>query len=57
MVGFRLRPGAIPHDLEAITSRLVPELQRRNAFRTRYEEGTLRARFGLQRPVNRYATV
>ena len=57
MAGYRLRPGAIPHDLEAVTRRLVPELQRRNAFRTRYEEGTLRARFGLQRPVNRYATV
>lgn len=57
IAGYRLRPGAIPHDLEAITGRLVPELQRRHAFRTRYEEGTLRARFGLERPANRYATV
>jgi hypothetical protein len=32
--GFRLRPGAIPGDLEAITRELVPELQRRGAFRT-----------------------
>ena len=32
--GFRLRPGAIPDDLEAITRGLVPELQRRGAFRT-----------------------
>ena len=31
--GFRLRPGAIPDDLEAITRELVPELQRRGAFR------------------------
>ncbi|MFF1799346.1 LLM class flavin-dependent oxidoreductase, partial [Kitasatospora sp. NPDC058263] len=27
--GFRLRPAALPHDLEAITRALVPELQRR----------------------------
>ena len=52
--GFRLRPGAIPHDLEAITRQLVPELQRRNAFRTAYEPGTLRDRLGLSRPANRY---
>jgi alkanesulfonate monooxygenase SsuD/methylene tetrahydromethanopterin reductase-like flavin-dependent oxidoreductase (luciferase family) len=52
--GFRLRPGTIPHDLEAITRRLVPELQRRGAFRTAYEPGTLRDRLGLTRPANRY---
>jgi alkanesulfonate monooxygenase SsuD/methylene tetrahydromethanopterin reductase-like flavin-dependent oxidoreductase (luciferase family) len=54
--GFRLRPGAIPHDLRAITRALVPELQRRGLFRTAYEEGTLRSRLGLARPVNRYAS-
>ena len=32
--GFRLRPGGIPADLEAITRALVPELQRRGVFRT-----------------------
>jgi alkanesulfonate monooxygenase SsuD/methylene tetrahydromethanopterin reductase-like flavin-dependent oxidoreductase (luciferase family) len=53
--GFRLRPGAIPRDLHAITSRLVPELQRRDAFRNSYESGTLRGLLGLRRPVNRYA--
>ena len=53
--GFRLRPAAIPHDLTAITRRLVPELQRRGAFRTAYDEETLRGRFGLARPANRYA--
>jgi alkanesulfonate monooxygenase SsuD/methylene tetrahydromethanopterin reductase-like flavin-dependent oxidoreductase (luciferase family) len=54
--GFRLRPAAIPQDLHAITSRLVPELQRRGAFRNSYEAGTLRGLLGLSRPSNRYAT-
>ncbi len=31
LTGFRLRPGALPHDLTAITRGLVPELQRRGA--------------------------
>jgi len=55
--GFRLRPGAIPHDLEAITRDLVPELQRRGIFRTSYEASTLRSLLGLPRPTNRYAAV
>ena len=54
--GFRLRPGAIPHDLHAITRGLVPELQRRGAFRNSYESPTLRGLLGLGRPANRYAT-
>jgi alkanesulfonate monooxygenase SsuD/methylene tetrahydromethanopterin reductase-like flavin-dependent oxidoreductase (luciferase family) len=52
--GFRLRPGAIPADLEAITRTLVPELHRRGVFRTSYEAGTLRGLLGLGRPLNRY---
>ena len=56
LTGFRLRPGAIPADLEAITRQLVPELQRRGAFRTSYEADTLRGLLGLARPANRYAT-
>jgi hypothetical protein len=61
LTGFRLRPGALPHDLSAVTRGLVPELQRRGAFRTGYEAGagagTLRGLLGLPRPANRYATV
>jgi alkanesulfonate monooxygenase SsuD/methylene tetrahydromethanopterin reductase-like flavin-dependent oxidoreductase (luciferase family) len=53
--GFRLRPGAIPEDLHAIGRLLVPELQRRAAFRTGYEASTLRGLLGLPRPANRYA--
>jgi alkanesulfonate monooxygenase SsuD/methylene tetrahydromethanopterin reductase-like flavin-dependent oxidoreductase (luciferase family) len=55
LTGFRLRPGAIPDDLEAITRELVPELQRRGAFRRGYEASTLRGLLGLGRPANRYA--
>ncbi|MFI6493402.1 LLM class flavin-dependent oxidoreductase [Streptomyces sp. NPDC050564] len=53
--GFRLRPAVIGHDLPAITRGLVPELQRRGAFRETYEADTLRGLLGLARPANRYA--
>ncbi|WP_055491277.1 LLM class flavin-dependent oxidoreductase [Streptomyces sp. TP-A0356] len=55
--GFRLRPAVAGHDLPRITRGLVPELQRRGAFRTAYEAGTLRGLLGLARPANRYAPV
>ncbi|MFI8519228.1 LLM class flavin-dependent oxidoreductase [Streptomyces sp. NPDC085481] len=53
--GYRLRPAALPHDLNAITRALVPELQRRGAFRTTYASTTLRGQLGLERPASRYA--
>ncbi|WP_314175122.1 LLM class flavin-dependent oxidoreductase [Streptomyces winkii] len=53
--GFRLRPAVLGHDLPAITDGLVPELQRRGAFRRSYEAGTLRGLLGLARPANRYS--
>lgn len=56
ITGFRLLPGELPRDLEAITGELVPELQRRGVFRTEYAPGTLRDRLGLARPANRYAS-
>jgi len=56
LAGFRLRPGALPHDLTQITEKLVPELQRRGLFRTAYEADTLRGLLGLGHPANRYAT-
>ncbi|GAA0471493.1 FMNH2-utilizing oxygenase [Paractinoplanes deccanensis] len=54
ITGFRLRPGRLPADLEAITRGLVPELQARGAFRRDYEATTLRGLLGLPRPANRY---
>ncbi len=59
LAGFRLRPAALPHDLAQVTGALVPELQRRGAFRAAYPEGgwaaTLRGLLGLSRPANRYS--
>ena len=55
--GFRLRPAALPDDLLVICEQLIPELQGRSLFRAGYETGTLRARFGLGRPANRYGSV
>jgi alkanesulfonate monooxygenase SsuD/methylene tetrahydromethanopterin reductase-like flavin-dependent oxidoreductase (luciferase family) len=55
ITGFRLRPAVLGHDLPAVTRGLVPELQRRGAFRRAYEAGTLRGLLGLARPANRYA--
>jgi alkanesulfonate monooxygenase SsuD/methylene tetrahydromethanopterin reductase-like flavin-dependent oxidoreductase (luciferase family) len=59
LTGFRLRPAALPHDLAAIVSGLVPELQRRGAFRTGYPgagwAASLRGLLGLSRPASRYS--
>ncbi|MGY0537910.1 LLM class flavin-dependent oxidoreductase [Nocardioides sp. YJ-D4] len=54
--GFRLRPAVLPDDLEQITRRLVPELQRRGRFHDAYDGATLRGALGLPRPISRYAT-
>jgi hypothetical protein len=51
----RLLPAAIPHDLQAITRGLVPELQSRGLHARSYGAGTLRERWGLGRPPSRYA--
>ncbi|MEV4110110.1 LLM class flavin-dependent oxidoreductase [Nonomuraea sp. NPDC049695] len=53
--GFRLRPGAVPYDLERITRELTAELRGRGAFRHEYEASTLRGLLDLPRPVSRYA--
>jgi alkanesulfonate monooxygenase SsuD/methylene tetrahydromethanopterin reductase-like flavin-dependent oxidoreductase (luciferase family) len=53
--GFRLRPATVPHDLTQVTRGLVPELQRRGAFRQAYEASTLRGLLGLTRPASRHA--
>jgi alkanesulfonate monooxygenase SsuD/methylene tetrahydromethanopterin reductase-like flavin-dependent oxidoreductase (luciferase family) len=54
--GFRLRPGVLPRDLDAIVEGLVPALQARDARASTYAPGTLRDRLGLPVAVNRYAT-
>ncbi|MCZ0912209.1 LLM class flavin-dependent oxidoreductase [Gordonia amicalis] len=54
--GVRLHPAVLPDDLHSITRELVPELQRRNLFRSSYDDRNLRDRFGLARPRNRFTT-
>ena len=53
--GFRLRPGGLARDLDLIGIDLVPLLRRRSLFPTRARLGSLRDRFGWDRPANRYA--
>ena len=55
LTGFRLRPGVLGDDLEAITRGLVPLLRSRGVFRREYEASSLRGLLGLPRPANRYA--
>jgi alkanesulfonate monooxygenase SsuD/methylene tetrahydromethanopterin reductase-like flavin-dependent oxidoreductase (luciferase family) len=54
--GFRLWPATLPYDLATITRLLVPALRRRRARVESPPAGSLRARLGLPRPANRYAT-
>jgi alkanesulfonate monooxygenase SsuD/methylene tetrahydromethanopterin reductase-like flavin-dependent oxidoreductase (luciferase family) len=54
--GFRLRPGTIPGDFDAITHEVVAELADRSLRPPSYQESTLRARLGLPRPENRYVS-
>jgi len=51
--GVRLRPAALPYDLEAITRLLVPVLRDRGVFQP--GAGSLRERLGLPKAVNRYS--
>lgn len=53
--GFNIMPGWLPGGLADFVDLVVPELQRRGRFRTRYQGNTLRERMGLPQPVSRYA--
>ncbi|MEO6123226.1 MAG: LLM class flavin-dependent oxidoreductase [Ilumatobacteraceae bacterium] len=55
--GFFIRPAVLPTTLQAIVDDVVPLLQRHGTFRTTYEAETLRGRFGMDKPTNRYVTV
>lgn len=48
--GFILVPHLTPGGLDEFVDRVVPLLQERGAFRTRYEGRTLREHLGLSRP-------
>ncbi len=49
--GFVLAATHFPGAFEDVVRMVVPELQRRGLFRTRYEADTLRGHLGLERPT------
>lgn len=49
--GFNVMAPHLPGGLEAFVDHVVPVLQERGLFRTEYETGTLRDRYGLPRPA------
>lgn len=54
--GFNIMFPFLPQGLDDFVNRVVPELQRRGLFRTRYTGTTLREHLGLPRIPNRYFT-
>ena len=48
--GFNLIPSLFPDEFEAFVNMVVPELQSRSVFRTKYEGTTLRELLGIQSP-------
>ncbi|HMM76516.1 MAG TPA: LLM class flavin-dependent oxidoreductase [Gammaproteobacteria bacterium] len=54
--GFNIMFPFLPQGLDDFVERVVPELQRRNLFRRRYEGTTLREHLGLPRIPNRHFT-
>lgn len=53
--GFRLRPGDVPHDFQAIVSEVSSLTREARPQAGAVGAGTLRARLGLEHPSNRYA--
>jgi FMN-dependent oxidoreductase (nitrilotriacetate monooxygenase family) len=54
--GFNMIPPLYPNSLDDFVHLVVPEMQKRGLFRTRYEGRTLRENLGLAHPPSRYAT-
>jgi alkanesulfonate monooxygenase SsuD/methylene tetrahydromethanopterin reductase-like flavin-dependent oxidoreductase (luciferase family) len=52
--GFNILPSVLPASLNDFVDLVIPELQRRDLFRTEYQGSTLRDNLGLKRPVSRY---
>lgn len=53
--GFNIMGPILPDGLSDFVTLVVPELQKRGLFRTRYEGTTLRENLGLARPANSHA--
>ena len=52
--GFNYMAPIFPSQLDEFVATVIPELQRRGFFRTRYEANTLRGNLGLPRRESRY---
>jgi alkanesulfonate monooxygenase len=52
--GFNIMFPTVPAGLDEFVDMVVPELQRRGIFRTKYEGVTLRENLGLPRVGNRF---
>jgi hypothetical protein len=50
--GFNIMPPCLPGSLDDFVNLVIPELQRRDLFRTEYEGTTLRENLGLAHPAN-----
>ncbi len=50
--GFNILPSDMPGAVTMLTTKLVPELQRRGLFQTEYAGKTLRENLGLRRPAD-----
>ncbi|HEY0440168.1 MAG TPA: LLM class flavin-dependent oxidoreductase [Xanthobacteraceae bacterium] len=53
--GFIIQASYLPGGFDDFATLVVPELQRRGLFRSKYEGRTLRQHLGLNRPANRHA--
>ena len=53
--GFNVMPPYLPGGLDDFVDQVIPELQKRNLFKTEYTGSTLRENLGLQRPKNTLA--
>lgn len=53
--GFNIMGPILPDGISDFVTLVVPELQKRGLFRTRYEGTTLRENLGLARPANSHA--
>jgi N-acetyl-S-(2-succino)cysteine monooxygenase len=54
--GFMIMPPYFPRGVDDFVDLVIPELQRREIFRTEYEGETLRENLGLPFPKSRYST-
>ena len=52
--GFNVMFPYLPDGLDDFVDKVIPELQRRELFRTEYEGKTLRENLGLPRPENQF---